>query len=119
MQKETFMARLLEGIQIQFRPLDEVQRETSRRSRISEEDKKLIRDFLEGLRSGVHGSFVVPIADKKDYAKVKRLIHLVAKEQAFPVTVVKHPNGIAVWGETADDRKEKEVFRASLNGTIK
>jgi hypothetical protein len=37
---------------------------------------------------------------------------------AYPVTAVKHPQGLAVWTETGEDRKEKEVFRASLNGTI-
>jgi hypothetical protein len=115
MQKEVFMARLLEGVQIQFKPLEEVQRSVIRRSRIAEEDKDLIRQFIEGLKSGVHQSFVVPVEDTKQYAKIKRLIKVVAEGMVYPVTAAKHPQGIAVWAETVEDvllnTEMKEAFR--------
>jgi hypothetical protein len=109
------MARLLEGVQIQFKPLEEVQRGITRRSRIADEDKNLIRQFIEGLETGVHQSFLVPITDAKQYARIKRLIKMVAERMEYPVTVAKHPQGAAVWPETVEDvllnTEMKETFR--------
>ena len=114
-EKKQRSGRLFHGVKIQFRALEEAKHGVIKRGgRSSREDVEYIAGFLQAIKEGHQESFIVPVADKKLYGRVKRFIQKVASTMDLPITISPHVEGAMAWRETPADRQDKEEFKETV-----